>query len=113
MGLGRRDAGGVGRRARIVITAAFVGALVSGLLAHRVKWTVERGPEVSVERRLLLAFVGGFVAATAEVIDFIQHNARAQIFTAAIPPAAVAAVDAATYGYVSVKGKGGAYAGCR
>jgi 7-keto-8-aminopelargonate synthetase-like enzyme len=42
-----------------------------------------------------LATVGGFVAATAEVIDYIQHNARAQIFTAAIPPAAVAAVDAA------------------
>lgn len=42
-----------------------------------------------------LATVGGFVAGTAEVIDYIQHNARAQIFTAAIPPAAVAAVDAA------------------
>jgi len=27
------------------------------------QWTVERGPQVSVERRLLLAFVGGFVAA--------------------------------------------------
>ncbi|MEZ4334664.1 MAG: aminotransferase class I/II-fold pyridoxal phosphate-dependent enzyme [Myxococcota bacterium] len=42
-----------------------------------------------------LATVGGFVAGTFEVIDYIQHNARAQIFTAAIPPAAAAAVDAA------------------
>ena len=33
--------------------------------------------------------------ATANVIDYIQHNARSQIFTAAIPPGAVAAVDAA------------------
>ena len=40
-----------------------VGALISGVLGHRMKWTVERGPQVSVERRLLFAFVGGFVAA--------------------------------------------------
>ena len=46
-----------------LVAGAFVGALVSGILAHRMKWTVERGPQVSVERRLLLAFVGGFVAA--------------------------------------------------
>ncbi len=42
---------------------AFVGALISGVLGHRMQWMVERGPQVSVERRLLLAFVGGFVAA--------------------------------------------------
>jgi len=42
-----------------------------------------------------LATVGGFIVGTAEVIDFIKHNARAQIFTAAIPPSAVAAVEAA------------------
>jgi hypothetical protein len=46
-----------------LVAGAFVGALVSGILAHRMQWTVERGPQVSVERRLLLAFVGGFVAA--------------------------------------------------
>jgi hypothetical protein len=28
-----------------------------------VRWTVERGPHVSDSRRLVLAFVGGFVAA--------------------------------------------------
>lgn len=42
-----------------------------------------------------LATVGGFIAGPHEVIDFIKHNARAQIFTAAIPPGAVAAVEAA------------------
>ncbi len=42
-----------------------------------------------------LATVGGFVAASAEVIEYIQHNARAQIFSAAIPPGAVAAVSTA------------------
>ena len=42
-----------------------------------------------------LATVGGFVAGSFEVIDYIKHNARAQIFTAAIPPGAVAAVEAA------------------
>lgn len=42
-----------------------------------------------------LATVGGFIAGSHEVIDYIKHNARAQIFTAAIPPGAVAAVQAA------------------
>jgi 8-amino-7-oxononanoate synthase len=42
-----------------------------------------------------LATVGGFIAGPFEVVDFIKHNARAQIFTAAIPPGAVAAVEAA------------------
>lgn len=42
-----------------------------------------------------LATVGGFIAGPHEVIDFIKHNARAQVFTAAIPPGAVAAVEAA------------------
>jgi len=42
-----------------------------------------------------LATVGGFIAGPFEVIDYIKHNARAQIFTAAIPPSAVAAVEAA------------------
>jgi len=42
-----------------------------------------------------LATVGGFIVGTHEVIDYIKHSARAQIFTAAIPPSAVAAVDAA------------------
>ena len=42
-----------------------------------------------------LATVGGFIVGSSEVIDYIKHNARAQIFTAAIPPSAVAAAEAA------------------
>jgi len=43
-----------------------------------------------------LATVGGFIACDdPQIIDFIKHNARAQVFTAAIPPGAAAAVGAA------------------
>jgi 8-amino-7-oxononanoate synthase len=38
-----------------------------------------------------LAAIGGFVAGDAVVIDFIKHNARSEIFSAAPPPASVAA----------------------
>ena len=41
------------------------------------------------------AGLGGFVAGERRVIDFIQHNARALIFSASIPPSAAAAVLAA------------------
>jgi uncharacterized protein len=37
--------------------------MVSGILGQRMKWSVERGPQTSDNRRLMLAFVGGFVAA--------------------------------------------------
>jgi 8-amino-7-oxononanoate synthase len=39
-----------------------------------------------------LATVGGFIAGDAPVIDYIKHNARSQIFSAATPPGAAAAV---------------------
>ena len=43
-----------------------------------------------------LATVGGFIASNdTKVIDYIKHNARAQVFTAAIPPGAAAAVEMA------------------
>ncbi len=42
-----------------------------------------------------LATVGGFVVGDPEVINYIKHKARALIFTAAPPPACVAAVLAA------------------
>jgi 8-amino-7-oxononanoate synthase len=38
-----------------------------------------------------LAAVGGFVAGNARVIEHIKHNARAEIFSAAPPPASMAA----------------------
>jgi len=46
-----------------LLAGAFIGALASGLQAGRVRWSIEKGPQASVERRLALAFVGGFIAA--------------------------------------------------
>jgi uncharacterized membrane protein YedE/YeeE len=46
-----------------LIVGAFVGALVSGLLAQRVHFRIERGPHLGVRMRLLLAFSGGALAA--------------------------------------------------
>ncbi len=42
-----------------------------------------------------LAAVGGFVAGDATVIDYIKHHARSGIFSAAPPPASVAAASKA------------------
>jgi 8-amino-7-oxononanoate synthase len=41
------------------------------------------------------ASLGGFIAADAAVIEYVKHFARALIFSASIPPGAVAAVTAA------------------
>lgn len=41
------------------------------------------------------ASIGGFVAGTADVIDYIQHNARSLIFSASLPAPNVMAVMAA------------------
>ncbi len=41
------------------------------------------------------ASLGGFIAAEGSVIDYIKHHARALIFSASMPPAAVATVLAA------------------
>jgi len=38
-----------------------------------------------------LATVGGFIASSTEVVDFIRHNARSGIFSAAMPPGTAAA----------------------
>lgn len=37
------------------------------------------------------ASLGGFIAAKAQVIDYIKHNSRALMFTASMPPATIAA----------------------
>jgi len=46
-----------------LLLGAFVGAFVSGLLGRRVRLSIERGPNVSANTRLALAFAGGFIAA--------------------------------------------------
>ena len=47
----------------VLLFGAFFGALASGLHARRMRWTIERGPNVGDGTRLALAFAGGFVAA--------------------------------------------------
>jgi 8-amino-7-oxononanoate synthase len=42
-----------------------------------------------------LASLGGFIAADSITIDYLKHRARSQIFSASMPPAAVASVIAA------------------
>jgi 8-amino-7-oxononanoate synthase len=42
-----------------------------------------------------LASLGGFVAGDDRVISYIRHHSRALIFSAAMPPSAIAAVQAA------------------
>jgi uncharacterized protein len=51
-----------------LLIGAFVGAAVSGWLAHRFSFTIERGPRISDGQRLALAFFGGFVAAVGAKI---------------------------------------------
>jgi uncharacterized protein len=50
------------------VAGAFVGALLSGLLAGRVALAVEKGPRVSVAARLVLAFVGGSLMAVGAAL---------------------------------------------
>jgi len=42
-----------------------------------------------------LASIGGFIAGNEDVIHYIKHLARSFIFTASLPPASTAAIDAA------------------
>ena len=42
-----------------------------------------------------LAAIGGFVAGSIEVIDFVKHVGRSMIFSASLPPALVASVSTA------------------
>ncbi|ACC98735.1 Putative 8-amino-7-oxononanoate synthase [Elusimicrobium minutum Pei191] len=39
--------------------------------------------------------VGGFVAGDADIIHYLRHNARSQIFSAALPPVCVASISKA------------------
>jgi uncharacterized membrane protein YedE/YeeE len=41
------------------VIGVFVGGYLSGTLAGRIRVTVEKGPKITVNRRLLFAFLGG------------------------------------------------------
>lgn len=45
------------------VLGVFIGGLLSGAFANRLKVTVEKGPNISTRWRLLLAFVGGAILA--------------------------------------------------
>src|SRR5205814_4443502 len=44
-----------------------------------------------------LASIGGFVAASEDIIDYLRHHSRPLMFTAALPPANTAGVLAALH----------------
>ncbi len=46
-----------------LLIGAFAGAALSGWQARRFSFTTERGPRITDGQRLVLAFVGGFIAA--------------------------------------------------
>lgn len=46
-----------------LLVGAVVGAALSGWQAHRLSFSTERGPRITDGQRLVLAFVGGFIAA--------------------------------------------------
>jgi uncharacterized membrane protein YedE/YeeE len=41
------------------VIGVVVGGFISGILAHRIKGVVEKGPRITVGKRLVLAFLGG------------------------------------------------------
>jgi hypothetical protein len=61
------------------VMGAFVGALISGLLAGRVKRVIEKGPRVSNRTRLMLAFAGGMLMALGA--DLARGCASGQALT--------------------------------
>jgi hypothetical protein len=50
------------------VVGVFAGALLSGLLAGRVGWAVEKGPRVSLATRFAFAFVGGALMAVGAAL---------------------------------------------
>ena len=51
--------------------------------------------ELNLIMQVFNAYVGGYVAADAKVIDFLQHSSRPFIFSASMPPANAATALAA------------------
>ncbi len=84
-------------RARILVDEAHatgvLGATGAGTCEH---WGVAKDIDViTATFSKSFASVGGFVAADADVIDYLKHHARPLIFSASMPPYAVATVRTA------------------
>ncbi len=92
----------------IVATAKEFGARIMvddahgiGVLGKRGRGTTEHfglGDDVDLVMGTFsksLASLGGFVAGDTRVLSYIKHHSRALIFSAAMPPSSVAAVQAA------------------
>lgn len=47
----------------IEVLGVLIGGFLSGRLAHRARFKIERGPRLTVNRRLLYAFIGGIIMA--------------------------------------------------
>jgi hypothetical protein len=45
------------------VLGVFAGGFLSGALANRLKFTVEKGPRIATSRRLVFAFIGGALMA--------------------------------------------------
>lgn len=43
------------------VIGVIVGGFISGTFAHRIKFTIEKGPNVTNKQRLIYAFVGGAI----------------------------------------------------
>lgn len=84
--------------ARIVVDDAHA----SGILGKNGRGTCEHFGLENGEVDLVVgtcsktfATVGGFVVGDADIIHYIRHNARSQIFSAALPPSSVASISKA------------------
>ncbi len=56
------------------VAGVLVGALLSGLLAGRVAFGIEKGPRVGVATRLILAFVGGALMAVGAAFVLVGRG---------------------------------------
>ncbi len=83
--------------ARIIVDDAHA----SGILGKTGRGTCEHfGLEKEVDLVVgtcskTFATVGGFVVGDADVIHYLRHSARSQIFSAALPPASIASISKA------------------
>jgi len=81
--------------ARIMVDEAHsLGVMGATAPAPRALWPDGRSRPEHGDFSKSFASIGGFVASEAKVVSYIKHNARSLMFSAALPPYAVATVQA-------------------